>query len=212
MENEKKQKSKSSNLLFIVFILILIVGAFFYLKGIVKPKVNVNGTTLTINMTVQELVDAGFAIDDSLRGSGDMDINMQPDMPGESYTSTFYYLYAPNEHGYYDYANVIFSVFNKGVNSVEFKDCQIYSYRYDPNFQLSDVPVLINDIDFAGVSKEEAIAAIEELGIKFDKDDKEEFMNDERHIIFGHSGDFSYIIETDYTTGDVTNIEVKRDL
>lgn len=212
MENEKKQKSKSSNLLFIVFILILIVGAFFYLKGIVKPKVNVNGTTLTINMTVQELVDAGFAIDDSLVGRGDMDINKQPDMPGEKYSSTFYYLYAPNEHGYYDYANVIFSVFNKDVNSAEFKDCQIYSYRYDPSFQLSDVPVLINDIDFAGVTKEEAIAAIEELGIKFDKDDKEEFMNDERHIIFGHSGDFSYIIETDYTTGDVTNIEVKRDL
>ncbi len=212
MENEKKQKSKSSNLLFIVFILILIVGAFFYFKGIVKPKVNVNGTTLTINMTVQELVDAGFAIDDSLRGSGDMDINMQPDMPGESYTSTFYYLYAPNEHGRYDYANVIFSVFNKGVNSVEFKDCQIYSYRYDPSFQLSDVPVLINDIDFANVTKEEAIAAIEELGVKFDKDDKEEFMNDERHIIFGHTGDYSFIIETDYTTGEVTNIEVKRDL
>ena len=59
MENEKKQKSKSSNLLFIVFILILIVGAFFYLRGIVKPKVTVNGTDLKINMTVQELVDAG---------------------------------------------------------------------------------------------------------------------------------------------------------
>lgn len=207
---EKKQKQKKSNLLFDVFLVILIVGAFFYIKGVVKPTVSINGTKLTVNMTVQELIDAGFAVDDSLAGRGDMNIEKQPKIPGESYSSAFYYLYVPNQHGYYEYANVVFQVFNKSVNSVEFKDSQVYAYRYDPGFKLSDASVLINDIDFAGVSKEDAILAMEELGVKFDKGEKEEFMNGDRHIIFGKSGDFSYIIETDYDGRSVTNIEVKR--
>lgn len=212
-QEQIKKKRKKTNLIFDIFLVVLLVGGYFFIKGtVVKPVVNVNGTNLTVNMTVQELEDAGFAFDDSIAGRGDMDLDMQPDIPGESYSSKFYYLYVPDQYGYYRYANVVFQVFNSSVNSVDFRESQIYSYQYDPSFQLSNVPVLINDIDFANVNKEDAILAMEELGVKFDKDEKEEFMNGERNIIFGESGDFSYIIETDYDGQVVTNIEVKRDL
>lgn len=211
---EKKQKQKKSNRLFNVFLVILIIcaviGGYFYINGLVKPNVSVNGKTLTVNMTVQELVDAGFAVDDSLTGNGDMNLDNQPEIPGESYSSSFYYLYAPDQNGHYEYANVIFQVFNKSVNSVDFRNSQIYSYRYDPSFKLSDVSVLINDIDFANVNKEDAILAMEELGIKFDKDKKEEFMNGESIIIIGKSGEYSYIIETDMDGQVVNNIQVSR--
>lgn len=214
METEQKQKKKNRS--FDIFLAILIVGViiggYFYSQSLVKPVVNVNGTELTVNMTVQELIDAGFAVDDSMFDKGDMDLDMQPDIPGESYTSTFYYLYAPDQYGGYEYVNVVFQVFNKDVNSTEFKNSQIYSYQYDPSFTFSKATVLINDIDFTNVTKEDAIAAFEELGVKFDAADKEEFMSGERNIIFGKSGDYSYVIETDYTDGTVTNIEVKRNV
>lgn len=219
MENETKEmeaaKQKKSNKLFDVFLVVLIaaviIGVYVYSQYIlVKPSVKINETELKVNMTVQELIDLGFAIDDSIAGRGDMDIDAEPDIPGESYTSTFYYLYAKDQNGYYEYTNIVFHVFNKDVNSVEFKNSQIYGYRYDPHYDNGEFSVLINDIAFAGKSKEEALAAFEELGIKFDSADKEEFMNGERNIIFGKSGDFSYIIETDYNEDIVTNIEVKR--
>ena len=219
MENEtkemKQEKQKKSNKLFDVFLFILIAGviAGVYLYSqfiLVKPSVKIDGTELKVNMTVQELVDAGFAIDDSIAGNGDMDLDAQPDIPGESYTSTFYYVYAKDANGYYKYTNIVFHVFNKDVNSVEFKNSQIYGYRYDPHYDNGEFSVLINDISFAGKSKEEAIAAFEELGVKYDSADKDEFLNGDRNIIFGKSGDFSYVIETDYNEDIVTNIEVKR--
>ncbi len=216
MENETKEtKQKKSNKLFDVFLVIMIIaiigGVYFYSQFIlVKPSVKINGTELKVNMTVQELLDAGFAIDDSIAGKGDLDIESEPDIPGESYTSTFYYVYAKDSNGYYEYTNIVFHVFNKDVNSVEFKNSQIYAYRYDPHYDTGKFSVLINDIEFAGKSKEEAVQAFEELGVKFDSADKEEFLNNESHIIFGKSGDFSYIIETDYNEDIVTNIEVKR--
>ncbi len=215
MENETKEtKQKKSNKLFDVFLVIMIIaiigGVYFYSQYIlVKPSVKINGTELKVNMTVQELIDAGFAIDDSIAGNGDLDVASEPDIPGESYTSTFYYVYAKDQNGFYKYTNIVFHVYNKDVNSAEFKDSQIYGYRYDPHYDNGEFSVVINDIEFAGKSKEDAIAAFEELGIKFDSADKEEFLKSERNIIFGKSGDFSYIIETDYSTDVVTNIEVK---
>ncbi len=215
MENETKQKK--SNKFFDAFLVIFIAGAilggYFYTQHVlVKPSVKINGTELKVNMTVQELVDAGFAIDDSIAGNGDMDLDAQPDIPGESYTSAFYYVYAKDQNGYYAYTNIVFHVFNKDVNSVEFKNSQIYAYRYDPHYDTGKFSVLINGIEFAGKSKEEALLAFEELGVKFDSADKEEFLSGASHIIFGKSGDFSYIIETDYNEDIVTNIEVKRNV
>jgi len=215
-EVKQEQRQKKSNKLFEVLMLILFIGLgvgyFFYMKGMVKPVVSINGTELTVNMTVQELVDAGFTVDDSMSGRGDMDLDAQPQIPGESYTSTFYYVYAKDQNGYNEYANVVFHVFNKGVNSVDFKDSQIYAYRYDPSFEFSKASVLVNGIDFVGLSKEETVAALEELGVKFKAEDKEEFMNGESHIIFGKSGDYSYMIETDIHEDVVTNIESKRNV
>ena len=218
MEKETKEmKQKKSNKLFDVFLVVLIaaviVGVYVYSQYIlVKPSVKINETELKVNMTVQELVDLGFAVDDSIAGNGDMDLDAQPDIPGESYTSTFYYVYAKDSNGYYKYTNIVFHVFNKDVNSTEFRNSQIYGYRYDPHYDTGEFSVLINDIAFAGKSKEESLAAFEELGIKFDSADKDEFMKGERNIIFGKSGDFSYIIEADYSTDVVTNIEVKRNV
>lgn len=213
-KQEKKQKksNKLSELLLLVLVIVVGVGYFFYMKGMVKPVVSINGTDLTVGMTVQELVDAGFTVGDSISGRGDMDLGAQSQIPGESYTSTFYYVYTKDQNGYDEYANVVFHVYNKSVNSADLKDCRIYAYRYDPSFEFSKASVLVNGIDFAGLSKEETIAALEEQGIKFKADDKEEFMSGESHIIFGKSGDYSYMIETDIHEDVVTNIEAKRNV
>lgn len=62
------------------------------------------------------------------------------------------------------------------------------------------------------MSKEEAIAAFEGLGVKYDKAEKDEFIKGDRHFISGQSGSYSFIIETDLDGGVITNIEIKLDL
>lgn len=203
LKQKQKKSNKLSNFLFVLLLIGLAVGYFFYMKGMVKPVVSINGTEVTVDMTVQELVDKGFSVGDI--ESGNMNLSAQPQIPGESYTSTFYYVYKNGES-----TNVIFHVYNAGVNSVNLPDSKIYEFRYYPHDKSGKASVLINGIDFSGLGKAESIAALEELGIKFKTSDKDEFMNGDKNIIFGDSGNYSYTLETD-TQGDaVTCIEVKR--
>ena len=215
IKEEQKQKKKSNKLVEVVMLLLfvgVIAGYIFYTKGMVKPVVSVNGTELTVGMTVQELVDAGFTVGDSIVGSGDLNLDAQPQIPGESYTSVFYYVYTKDQNGFEEYANVVFHVYNESVNSVDFKDSRIYAFRYDPSYDFGKTSVLVNGIDFAGLDKAEAVAALEEIGIKFDAGKKDEFLNGGSHIVFGKSGDYSYMIETDTQGDTVVNIEAKRNV
>ena len=59
------------------------------------------------------------------------------------------------------------------------------------------------------MNKEEAVAAMEEIGIKFDADDKAEFMNGEIGILIGKSGETSFYIETDYDGKTVNKVEAR---
>ena len=202
-EQKQKKSNKLSSFIFVLLLIGLAVGYFFYMKGMVKPVVSINGTEVTVDMTVQELVGKGFSVGDI--ESGDMNLSAQPQIPGESYTSTFYYIYKNGES-----TDVIFHVYNAGVNSVDLPDSKIYEFRYYPRDKSGKASVLINGIDFSGLGKAESVAALEELGIKFKASDKEEFMNGDKNIIFGDSGDYSYVLETDTQGDSLTCIEVKR--
>lgn len=57
------------------------------------------------------------------------------------------------------------------------------------------------------MTKEEAVAAFEELGVKFDADDKKEFLNGEIGIVIGKSGDFSFALEADYEKKAIEFVE-----
>lgn len=209
-EAKKKKGNRSFDIFLVLLILGIVVGGFIYSRGLVKAEVTINGVEVSANMTVQEVLDAGFAIDTSMKGRGDTNVDAYAGIPGESYTSTFYYLFALDEYGYYEYANVIIQLYNADVNSADFKDCQIYSLQYDPSYKFSRAEVLFGGEDFKGMSKEEAVATMEEMGIKFDADDKAEFMNGEIGILIGKSGETSFYIETDYDGKTVNNIEARK--
>ena len=68
---------------------------------------------------------------------------------------------------------------------------------------------MVNGIDFCGMDKEAAVAAFEELGVKFDKDDKEEFLSGEIGILIGKSGDFFFTLEDDYEKKVIEKVEVE---
>ena len=212
-EQAQEPKKKKKNLGFDIFLVLLILGivggTFLYSRGLVKSEATVNGVEVSANMTVQEVLDAGFAIDTSMSGRGDTDVKGYADIPGESYTSTFYYLFAKDAYGYYEYANIIIQLYNPDVNSADFKDCKIYSLQYDPSYNFSSAEIIFVGVDFKGMNKEEAVAAMEEIGIKFDADDKAEFMNGEIGVLIGKSGETSFYIETDYDGKTVNKVEAR---
>ncbi len=202
---EKKKTNKLFSIIFSVVVVAVVVIVVINRINQVKPEVSLDGQTLSVGMTVQELTDAGFSVGISMTGSGGLDLDVQPQVPGEKYSSTSYYIFKDGE-----YTNVSFSVYNKSVNSCDFKDSRIYSFSLSSYFRFSDTEVLVNGINVGGMEKEEALLAFEELGVKFDADDKEEFLNGEYGFIIGKSGDYSYELETDDANEVIESIRAKQ--
>lgn len=201
---QKKQKQLFSIFSSVLVVVVVIIAAI-YLKKQVKPEVSIDGQTLKVGMTVQDLVDAGFSVGISITGSGGLNLDVQPQVPGEKYSSTSYYIFKDGE-----YTDVDFSVYNGSVNSCDFKDSKIYSFSFNSRFKFSDTEVLVNGIDVGGMEKEEALRAFEKLGVKFDKEDKERFLSGEFGFIIGKSGDFSFELETDDANEVIESIRAKR--
>lgn len=202
---EKKKQNKLFSIIFSVVVVVVGVIAVINLINQVKPEVSVDGQTLRVGMTVQELTDAGFSVGISMTGSGGLNLDVQPQVPGEKYSSTPYYIFKDGK-----YTNVSFSVYNKNVNSCDFKDSRIYSFSFNSGYKFSDTEVLVNGINVGGMEKEEALLAFEKLGVKFDDDDKEEFLNGEYGFIIGKSGEYSFELETDDANKVIESIRAKK--
>lgn len=202
---EKKKQNKLFEVIFAIIVIVVLAIAVINMLNRVKPEVSIDDQTLSVGMTVQELIDAGFSVGISMTGSGDLDLDAQPQVPGEKYSSTAYCIFKDGE-----YTNVDFSVYNKSVNSCDFKDSRIYAFSYRSRLKFSDAEVLINGIDVGGMEKEEALIAFEELGVTFDDDDKEEFLSGEYGFIIGKSSEYSFELETDDNHEVIESIRAKQ--
>ena len=202
MEEKKVDKKFSIGLGFLM--VVVVVVAWLYSRSVVHPQVTINGKELHTGMTVGELVEEGLSISYSSSGKKALNIATEAKVPGEKYTTTPYYIMSKGE-----VTNVSFRVYNSDVNACSFRESKIYSFNYHAGNKFGEAEVLINGIDFGGMSKEEAVEAFEELGVKFDKDDKEEFLNGEKGILIGKSGDFYFTLESDYEKKVIEFVEVK---
>lgn len=202
---EKKKQNKLFSIFLGVIIIVVAALAAIKLLNQVKPEVSVDGQTLVVGMTVQELTEAGFSVGIKMSGSGGLNLDAQPQVPGEKYSSTPYYIFKDGE-----YTNVSFSVYNRNVNSCDFKDSRIYSFSFSSRFNFSGTEVLVNGIDVGGMDKEEALNAFKKLGVKFDGDDTEEFLDGTSGFIIGKSGNYSFELETDDAKKTIASIRAKN--
>jgi len=204
---DKTKQNKIFSIILSVIIVVVAIIAAIKLLNQVRPEVSVDGQTLRTGMTVQELTDLGFTVGISISGAGGLDLDSQPQVPGESYSSKSYYIFKDGE-----YTNVDFSVYNKDVNSCDFKDSKIYAYSFSSRFNFSGTEVKVNGIEIGGMNKEDALNAFEDLGVKFDADDKDEFLNGDYGFIIGKSGSYSFEIEADDNNKVIESIRAKMNV
>lgn len=202
---EEKKNNKLFSIIISIAIIVVAAISGISLLNQVKPEVTINGQTLRVGMTVQELVDSGFTLGLSITGNGGLNLSVQPQVPGEKYSSTPYYIYKDGE-----YMDVKFSVYNPNVNSCDFADSKIYSFSFNSRFKSPDVECLVNGINVAGMEKEKALQEFENLGVKFDADDKQKFLNGDNGFIIGKSGNYSFELETDDAKKVIESVTVKN--
>ena len=201
---EQKKKGKLFKFVMPILVVILVVITTIYMKKQVRPVVSINGQKVWVGMTVQELVDEGFSVGLTAYDGGILNLDVQPQVPGETHNPNHYHVYKDEE-----FMMVDFSVCNTNVNSCDFKESKIYTFHFNPHLNFSGIELLVNGINVVGMEKKEALSAFEKLGVKFDKEEKEEFLSGKSGFIIGKSGDYSFELETYDANEVIESIRVR---
>lgn len=70
-------------------------------------------------------------------------------------------------------------LYNTSSVSKALKECKIYQFWYNVPEDEEKAEVLINDVNFAQITVDEAVAKLEEMGLSYEQEDKDEFLSAE---------------------------------
>ncbi len=205
-------KRALTRLVGVVIAVVIVLGYFACqkLNGGKKPEITLNDTKLSTDMTVQDILDKGFQV----RASSTSDTNINANavsVPSNSYVVEHYYIFAENGNDNWEYTNLYFSVYNASSSSIDFAEAKIYVYVYDATGD-SSAEVTINGVNFQGMSSEEAVEAFEKAGLKYDSDEKKEFLDGSKSLLYGKPTEYKYILEQDTSSEAVTYVKVEKNI
>ena len=70
-------------------------------------------------------------------------------------------------------------LYNTSLLSTPLKDCKNYQFLYNVPEDRDTAEVLINGVNFAQLTDEEAVAKLEEMGLSYEQEDKDKFLSTE---------------------------------
>ncbi len=163
-------------------------------------RVSIDGHQFSPGCKVSDILDAGFTLADTDHVSTMM--TESPVIPARTVVTSGLYVFKNGEP-----SHVEIFVYNKTVNNLDLKDCDVYEFKYDAGIYAQDasddncLKVLFNGIDMRFTDRKKVIEELENQGFKFKEDEKTDFFKD---------GDAysTYIISATNTAGhslDVTN-------
>lgn len=146
-------------------------------SGAPDMKVSIEGYEFSPGCKVSDIQDAGFTFADTDHVSTMM--KESPVIPGRTVVTGGLYIFRNGEP-----SHVAVYVYNKSVNDMDFKDCSVYSFKYDAGVYAQDaaddncLKVLFNGIDTRFTDRRAVIEALEDQGYHFNNDKKEDFFKD----------------------------------
>lgn len=195
-ENEKvpNPNGKKSMITTVIIIIGVIAAGVYlfwdYFLG-VKPDININGTKISIDNSVQDVYDAGFVL---CSVTGEIKEPSDITVAAKEIYSTDYYIGIPHEGGvlYCDCSGVAITVANYGNSDKPLKDCTIYEITYHPGDQDDPATVLVNGEDLKDASIDEWVEFFEAVGYPFKKDDMDAFRRGDDPLLYGTRGKYKF--------------------
>ena len=161
-------------------LLAVIMASLFIFSGCGKldpeMSLSVQGKNLTLDITVQEILDMGFNIGSINNESGYMDPSDFPVIKAGYLASEGYYILDENKEGLCLYIQV----YNPGSSDASLSECKVYEYKYDVSDFYSDPnpafpDVLLNDISVNFTDPSDVVNSFAAQGFKFDEGDSSSF-------------------------------------
>lgn len=136
--------------------------------GGTEPEVSIDGHSIKMKDTLQQVMDTDIAVMDnsgerlkSFSSFSSKEVKRDPFNLGLPRIPEY-------ENSSISGAGVSICLYNDSGKTAEAEDCRVFKISYTPdmNEKKSEAPVLINGIDFDGMTAQEAIKAMEEAGYK----------------------------------------------
>lgn len=146
-------------------------------SGTPEMKVSIEGYEFALNCKVSEILDAGFTFADTDHVNSMM--KESPVIPARTVITSGLYIFRNGEP-----SHVAVYVYNKTVNELDFRDCSVYSFKYDAGVYAQDasddncLKVLFNGIDMRFTDRKTVIEELENQGFRFNSDKKTDFFRD----------------------------------
>ena len=146
-------------------------------SGTPEMKVSIEGYEFALNCKVSEILDAGFTFADTDHVNSMM--KESPVIPARTVITSGLYIFRNGEP-----SHVAVYVYNKTVNELDFRDCCVYSFKYDAGVYVQDasddncLKVLFNGIDMRFTDRKTVIEELENQGFRFNSDKKTDFFRD----------------------------------
>ena len=146
-------------------------------SGAPEMKVSIEGYEFMLNCKVSEILDAGFTFADTDHVNSMM--KESPVIPARTVITSGLYIFRNGEP-----SHVAVYVYNKTVNDMDFRDCNVYSFKYDAGVYAQNasddncLKVLFNGIDMRFTERKTVIEELENQGFRFKDDKKTDFFKD----------------------------------
>lgn len=182
----------------------VLIVAFAVLSGIyliwdnflgAQPDVKINGTPVSMNATVQDLLDAGFVLCDF---KGYIKYDADETVMGRYIDSSYYYIGVPRSglHGYNSGVQITLVNFNSDTRKL--KDCNIFEMVYYPGYQEDGVEVLIGGENLKDASLDEWADFFKKALYPFKKADVDEFRRGDTTYLYEKKGKYKFRANSDY--------------
>ena len=131
--------------------------------GNARSSITIDGKEVALNATIQECLDNGLVVTDVCGFETELTKELQARQV--SYDG----IYLGNNQ-YPQRCPVYVDYYNSKNTSQNIRECKIMTIHYSPRFDSADlVPVLVNGIDFWGMTGDEVMSVLEAEGLKPEK-------------------------------------------
>lgn len=213
----------SNGVRYIIFfiLLVIIIGAAYFM-GVFKkanaPVATINGVNISIDDTIQTLLDNGLVL--SSIGGGTIDCS-EHTLGAMEYKYDGYEISINNPDGNNIDTNLVVTLYNPTNSKKTYNECKIAKFKYWADwYEEGDPAVTINDNNFKELSPEEALNAFEAMGVKVAEDDRTDFLNSGSGHFYKVQSGYKYTLETSSPYDDdgfpmdpvVSLVEIEKDV
>ena len=209
---ETKKKGKGSKIPLVTFLIVAILGPAYYVvtNYVLTPKheIRIEGKTIEMTMSVQDLYDNGFVLCNVVGKITDV-----PDayLKAKEIDEKMYYIGIPESKASSKCTGVQITLANFTSGDQKYSECTIYQISYEPAFHDDGLDVKIDGEDMKTGDIEKWVSFFKAKKYPFKSKDLKDFTAGKTNYIRGSRGTYKFNSQLSHRTQADKNDKLNRE-